>query len=112
MSPQPTLGQYVIGVEGLALMRLGFTGDAADRAARTAEIRDLLGQLDQETRLQAPIATEHDLETGYQEWSATYDQPLRLFLIAEPPMQAVIETSDLAATEAPERAALIQAEPV
>jgi SAM-dependent methyltransferase len=92
MSPQPTLGQYVIGVEGLALMRLGFTGDAADRAARTVEIRDLLGQLDQETRFQVPIATEHDLETGYQEWSATYDHPLRLFPIEEPPMRAVIET--------------------
>jgi SAM-dependent methyltransferase len=91
-SAQPTLGQYVIGVEGLALMRVGFTGDAAGRAARITEIRDLLGHLDQETRLQAPIATEHDLGTGYQEWSATYDQPLRLFPIEEPPMRAVIET--------------------
>jgi SAM-dependent methyltransferase len=92
MSRQPTLGQYVIGVEGLALMRLGFTSNAADRAARIAEIRDLLGQFDQGTRLQAPVATEYDLGTGYQEWSATYDQPLRLFPIEEPPMRAVIET--------------------
>ena len=86
MSSQPTLGQYVIGVEGLALMRLGFTGDAADRAARIAEIRDLLGRFDQETRLQAPVATEHDLGTGYQEWSATYDRPstLRALPIAMP----------------------------
>jgi SAM-dependent methyltransferase len=91
-SAQPTLGEYVIGVAGLALMRLGFTGDAAGRAARTAEIRDLLGQLDQETRLRAPVATEYDLRAGYQEWSATYDQPLRLFPIEEPPMRALIET--------------------
>jgi ubiquinone/menaquinone biosynthesis C-methylase UbiE len=91
-SGQPTLGEYVIGVAGLALMRLGFTGDTAGRAARTAEIRDLLGQLGQETRLREPVATEYDLGTGYQQWSATYDQPLRLFPIEEPPMKALIET--------------------
>jgi SAM-dependent methyltransferase len=91
-SGQPTLGEYVIGVAGLALMRLGFTGDVAGRAARTADIRDLLGRLDQETRLRQPVGTEYDLVTGYQQWSATYDQPLRLFPIEEPPMRALIET--------------------
>jgi SAM-dependent methyltransferase len=91
-SGQPTLGEYVIGVAGLALMRLGFTGDTAGRAARTADIRDLLGRLDQETRLRQPVGTEYDLATGYQQWSATYDQPLRLFPIEEPPMRTLIET--------------------
>jgi SAM-dependent methyltransferase len=92
MSAQPTLGQYVIGVEGLALMRQGFTGDAAARCTRTTEIRDLLARLDREARFRAPVATEYDLGTGYQEWSATYDEPLRLFPIEEPPMRALIET--------------------
>jgi SAM-dependent methyltransferase len=91
-SAQPTLGEYVIGVAGLALMRLGFTGDAAGRAAATADIRDLLGHLDRETRLRAPVGTEYDLRAGYHEWSATYDQPLRLFPIEEPPMRAIIDT--------------------
>jgi SAM-dependent methyltransferase len=91
-SAQPTLGEYVIGVAGLALMRLAFTGDAAGRAAATAAIRDLLGHLDRETRLRAPVGSEYDLQAGYQEWSATYDQPLRLFPIEEPPMRALIET--------------------
>jgi SAM-dependent methyltransferase len=91
-SGQPALGEYVIGVAGLALMRLGLTGDAAGRAARIADIRDLLGRVDQETRLRQPVGTEYDLGTGYQQWSATYDQPLRLFPIEEPPMRALIET--------------------
>src|ERR1700744_5323843 len=91
-SGQPALGEYVIGVAGLALMRLGFTGEAAGRAARIAGIRDLLGRLDQETRLRQPVGTEYDLGTGYQQWSATYDQPLRLFPIEEPPMHALLET--------------------
>ena len=92
MPAQPTLGEYVIGVAGLALMRLAFTGDAAGRAQRTEEIRDILSELGQGTRFRAPVATEYDLRTGYQEWSATYDQPLRLFPIEEPPMRALIET--------------------
>lgn len=90
MSSVPTLGEYVLGVEGLALLRLAFTSDADGRAARTAEIHDLLGLLD-ETRLRAPIGAEYDLERGYRQWSATYDQPLRLFPIEEPPMRALIE---------------------
>jgi SAM-dependent methyltransferase len=90
MSSEPTLGEYLIGVEGLALLRLAFTGDASGRAARAAEIRDLLGQLHSQARLRAPLGTEYDLQSGYQQWSATYDQPLRLFPIEEPPMLALI----------------------
>jgi SAM-dependent methyltransferase len=92
MPAQPTLGEYLIGVAGLALMRLAFTDDAAGRAARTEEIRDILSELDHGTQFRVPVATEYDLRTGYQEWSATYDQPLRLFPIEEPPMRALIET--------------------
>lgn len=88
----PTLGEYVLGVEGLALLRLAFTDDADGRAARTAEIRDLLGQLDRGPRLQAAVGTEYDLQRGYEQWSATYDQPLRLFPIEEPPMRALIDS--------------------
>lgn len=95
MSPQPsampTLGEYVLGVAGLALMRLAFTDDAAGRAARTTEIRDLLNRLGRDISLREPVGTEYDLETGYGEWSATYDRPLRLFPIEEPPMKALID---------------------
>ena len=91
-SAQPTLGEYLIGVAGLALMRLGFTDDTAGRATRTADIRDLLGRLDRDTRLRAPVGAEYDLRAGYRQWAASYDQPLRLFPIEEPPMRALIET--------------------
>lgn len=92
MSCEPALGEYVLGVEGLALLRLAFTSDADGRTARAAEIRDLVGQLDHGTRLRAPIGTEYNLRSGYQQWSATYDQPLRLFPIEEPATRALIET--------------------
>ena len=91
-SARPTLGEYAVGVAGLALMRLGFTGNAAGRAACTAGIRDLLARYDLDARLRAPVGTEYDLRAGYKEWSPAYDQPLRLFPVEEPPMRALIET--------------------
>jgi SAM-dependent methyltransferase len=79
----PTLGQLLLGTEGLALLRTAFTGDAESRDARLAEMRDLLARYDAElaTSLDAP---EFDLRTGYDLWSRTYDEPLRLFPIEEP----------------------------
>ena len=41
-----TLGQMLLGTEGLALLRLAGTDDAAARAARVAEIRDLAARYD------------------------------------------------------------------
>jgi SAM-dependent methyltransferase len=35
--------------------------------------------------------TEYDLEAGYSTWSHTYDRPLRLFPIEEPPMRRRID---------------------
>ena len=91
MPNEPTLGQYVIGVEGLALLRTAFTDDAAGRAARTREVRELSEQVDGEPSWAAPLGTEFDLTDGYRRWSATYDRPLRLFSVEEPPMMALID---------------------
>ena len=82
----PTLGQMLLGTEGLALLRLA---DAAARAARVAEIRSLLDQYDAE--LSAPLGTpEFDLAEGYRLWSTTYDAPLRLFPVEEPPVRRLL----------------------
>lgn len=87
----PALGEYAIGVAGLALLRQAYESDAGAREARVAEVRDLLARLDGGTGLRALIGTEYNLRTGYEQWSATYDQPLRLFPIEEPPMRQLIE---------------------
>ena len=91
MATEPTLGEYLLGVEGLALLRLASTSDPVGRAARVAEVRDLVGRLGADPTLRAPIGSEYDLERGYQQWAATYDRPLRLFPIEEPPMHALID---------------------
>jgi SAM-dependent methyltransferase len=84
-----TLGQMLLGTEGLALLRLAATGDAEARAARVAEIRDLLARYDAE--LAGPIGTpEYDLGEGYRLWSQTYDAPLRLFPVEEPTVRGLL----------------------
>jgi SAM-dependent methyltransferase len=87
----PTLGQMLLGTEGLALLRRAFSADEAGRAARVAEIRDLVRRLD-EPELAAPLAApEYDLKDGYGLWSETYDQPLRLFPVEEPTVHRLLD---------------------
>lgn len=86
----PTLGQMLLGTEGLALLRTAFTADAAARDARIAEVRSLIARYDAE--LAAPITTpEFDLGAGYALWSATYDGPLRLFPIETPVVHDLLQ---------------------
>ena len=85
--PGPTLDELMVGVEGLALLRSLYTGSADARAARLAETRTILN---------GPPTTEHlgvelDLTDGYARWAPTYDRPLRLFGIEEPPLRRVLD---------------------
>jgi SAM-dependent methyltransferase len=92
MSARPTLGQMLLGIEGLALLRLAFADDATARTARVSEIRRLLESLEQKPELAAPLdASEYGLDEGYALWSETYDQPLRLFPIEQPVMHALLD---------------------
>ena len=92
MSAKPTLGELLLGIEGLALLRLAFGEDAQARVARVREIRELLQRLEDTPELAAPLeAPEYDLSEGYALWSKTYDQPLRLFPIEYPPMRALLD---------------------
>lgn len=86
MGGKPSLDEWLLGIEGLALLRLGFGPEAEARRARIAEMRALLQDVDD-----APLAAEeYGLGEGYARWSATYDQPLRLFPIEEPAMHALL----------------------
>lgn len=86
----PTLGEMLLGTEGLALLRLAATDDVAVRAARVEEIRSLLARYDAE--LAAPLGTpEFALVDGYRLWSQTYDAPLRLFPVEEPTVRRILD---------------------
>lgn len=58
MSAKPTLGELLLGIEGLALLRLSFADDEAARRARVSEIRALLGSLDDTPELGAPLGAD------------------------------------------------------
>ena len=92
MTATPTLGELLLGIEGLALLRLAFGDDAEARRARVREMRGLLDRLDSEPELAAPLAApEYDMAEGYALWSQTYDRPLRLFPIEHPAMRRLLD---------------------
>ncbi len=94
MTAQPKLGEVLLGIEGLALLRLASArNDPSARQARVDEIRALLRQLDSATELANPAEElEYNLIDGYRLWSETYDRPLRLFPLEEPVMHQLFDS--------------------
>lgn len=87
----PTLGEMLLGIEGLALLRLVTAGDTAARRARVGEIRALLQRIDA-GELTGATGTEYDLNDGYRLWSKTYDGPLRLSPLESPIMHRLFDS--------------------
>jgi hypothetical protein len=54
MAPGPNLGEMLLGIEGLALLRLASGGDSSARRARVDEIRALLERMDHAPELAGP----------------------------------------------------------
>lgn len=83
----PTLGELMVGVEGLALLRSLYSDEPEARAARLAEARALLdGGAPTDS-----VGVELGLTDGYARWAPTYDRPLRLFGIEEPPLRRLLD---------------------
>jgi hypothetical protein len=75
MSDGFTNGHYVLGIEGLALLRAGALRDLGRLDDRVRELREVLGRLDED-----PFARRRDLpaygvDAGYSEWAGSYDDP-------------------------------------
>lgn len=87
----PTLGELMLGVEGLAMLRLLFADAADERKARIAEVRDVLARIDADPAVVAPLGSEFGIADGYARWSPTYDRPLRLFAIEAPPLRRLLD---------------------
>jgi len=92
MKTRPTLGEVLLGIEGLALLRLMASDDPSARQARVDEIRSLLGRLDAADLVQSAEGPEYGLVDGYRAWSETYDSPLRLFHLEEPVMHRLFDS--------------------
>jgi len=74
MARHVRLGEFLVGVAGLGLMRHLFTGDDDAAAARMEEIRGIVDSLD-EVYGQGFDVPVLDARSGYARWAETYDQP-------------------------------------
>jgi hypothetical protein len=78
------LGEFLLGVEGIALMRHLFDDDA-QAATRLAEIRRIAcgGEAVYQLGADVPIV---DVASGYARWSQTYDNPGNPLIHLEQPV--------------------------
>ena len=72
-----THGHYLLGIEGLALLRA-----KGDLPARVREVRELLDTFDDEPRALPSV----DPATGYAGWAGSYDEPGNDTVAAEEPV--------------------------
>ena len=84
----PSLQELLVGVEGLALLRQLYDDEATTARAQRLDATRRLLTTDGGT---SSLGQEYSLQDGYREWAETYDRPLRLFWIEEPPMRHRID---------------------
>jgi len=76
------LGEFLVGVAGLGLIRQLFVGDNAGAAARMEEIRGIVCGDDETYELGVDIPVL-DVRAGYARWAETYDRPGNPLISAE-----------------------------
>jgi len=85
MARHVRLGEFLVGVAGLGLIRRIFTGDDAAAAARMDEIRSIVSSHDELYALGIDASTV-DAKAGYARWAETYDQPGNPLISVEQPI--------------------------
>ena len=68
-------GHYLIGLEGLALLRAGASRRLERVGERVAELRDIVERLEEPQYERRRDLPEHDVGTGYGRWAESYDDP-------------------------------------
>jgi SAM-dependent methyltransferase len=69
-----SLGEYLLGVEGLALLRQSAAGDTAAAKRRVGEIGDLLRRLDEPALAHPRELPAAEVVSGYDSWAKNYDE--------------------------------------
>jgi len=86
------LREFLVGVEGLALMRHLLEGEDATAAARVDEVRRIVESGDESTYGLGSDIPELDPRAGYARWAATYDRPGNpLISVEEPAVWALLD---------------------
>ena len=85
MNDQVTFGDFVLGLEGLAILR-AWMADSDTIMARRRKILEVAEQFAGEPWSNPLVAEEKDVPSGYSEWADTYDMGGNPVLIAEEPV--------------------------
>lgn len=86
------LGHYVLGIEGMALLRTWLAGprELADR--RVEELARFLADRDTSPLAAELEVADEDVAGGYARWAGTYDAlPNPLILVEEPAVRALLD---------------------
>jgi ubiquinone/menaquinone biosynthesis C-methylase UbiE len=87
------LGHYVVGIEGVALLRSYIGADQEKANTRVDEIRQFVTNPDQLPLTLQFEVPEVDVQKGYAAWATTYDaMPNPLIAIEEPAVRALIDS--------------------
>lgn len=81
-----THGHYVLGIEGLALLRAGAVGRIDRLAARVAELREVSARLDEDPYARRRDLPRYGVGAGYAEWAESYDDPGNATVALEQPV--------------------------
>ena len=68
-------GHYVLGIEGLALLRAGARRRVDSVAARVEETREIAARLDDAAYSARRDLPESEVDEGYAGWAGSYDEP-------------------------------------
>jgi len=79
-------GHYLLGIEGLALLRAGARRSFDGVEARTEEIREILSRLDEPPYSERRDLPEANVDVGYAQWAEDYDEPGNDTIAAEEPV--------------------------
>ena len=82
MVEQPTFGDFILGVEGLAILRSWMT-DPSTVKAKSKKIVEIAGGLEEAPWANPIIGVERTVTAGYGEWADTYDDESNPVIIAE-----------------------------
>jgi ubiquinone/menaquinone biosynthesis C-methylase UbiE len=89
---QLRFGEYMLGLEGLALLRMGVSGDVSAAPERVGEMLDLAGRLNEPALAASRYLPASEVQPGYDVWANTYDdRDNPLIRTEEPALVTVFE---------------------
>ena len=85
MVEQPTFGEFVLGLEGLAILRSWMT-DPLTVKERSKKIVEIAQRLEEAPLSNPIVGIERTAKAGYGEWATSYDNTSSPPILAEEPV--------------------------